>query len=120
MPTSSFALPSKREGGKGGYPIPDASHARNALARVAQHGTPAEKAKVRAKVHAKFPTIGKKHEGGLIEKTGPYEMEKGEMVIPAKGHAYEHEEVCAPSNTPEATGCGHWEMDGYDVKFVKD
>jgi len=57
LPKKSFALPSKREGGKGGYPIPDIEHGRNALARVAQHGTPAEKATVRAKVHAKFPGI---------------------------------------------------------------
>ena len=47
----------KAEGGS--YPIPDAAHARNALARVAQHGTPAEKARVRAAVHHKFPAIGK-------------------------------------------------------------
>jgi len=58
LPTKAFALPSKREGGKGGYPIPDASHARNALARVSQHGSPSEKKTVRAKVHAKFPGIG--------------------------------------------------------------
>jgi hypothetical protein len=50
----NFALPGGR------YPIEDASHARNALARVAQHGTPAEKATVRAKVHAKYPGIGEK------------------------------------------------------------
>jgi hypothetical protein len=31
-----FALPDKRK-----YPIPDKAHARNALARVAQYGTPA-------------------------------------------------------------------------------
>ena len=49
MAASKFALPGKR------YPINDASHARNALARVAQHGTPAEMATVRRKVHAKFP-----------------------------------------------------------------
>lgn len=54
LPAKDFAL------GKGRYPIEDKSHARNALARVAQHGTPAEKAKVRAKVHKKFPSIGKK------------------------------------------------------------
>jgi hypothetical protein len=48
----NFALPGGR------YPIHDASHARNALARVSQNGTPAEKAAVRAKVHAKFPGIG--------------------------------------------------------------
>lgn len=56
---SSFALPSKRRGGKGGYPIPDIRHARNALARVSQFGTPAQKAKVRAAVHRKFPSIGR-------------------------------------------------------------
>jgi hypothetical protein len=64
LPKSSFALPGKGKGpqgkGAGSYPIPDKSHARNALARVAQHGTSAEKAKVRAKVHAKYPNIGKK------------------------------------------------------------
>lgn len=60
IPKSSFALPSTRSksGGKGGYPIPDASHARNALARVSQFGTPAQKAKVRAAVKRKFPNIG--------------------------------------------------------------
>jgi len=58
---SQFAVPSKRSksGGSGGYPIPDETHARNALARVAQFGSPAEKAKVRAAVKAKFPNIGK-------------------------------------------------------------
>jgi hypothetical protein len=65
LPRSSFALPGKGKGpkgaGAGSYPIPDASHARNALARVSQHGSPAEKAAVRAKVHAKYPNIGKKN-----------------------------------------------------------
>jgi hypothetical protein len=51
----SFALPGKRK-----YPIPDKVHARNALARVAQHGTPAEKKKVRQAVKKRFPSIGKK------------------------------------------------------------
>lgn len=60
MKTSEFALPGKRNGGKGGYPIPDVAHARNALSRVSQFGTPAQKSEVRAKVHAKFPGIGKK------------------------------------------------------------
>lgn len=48
----NFALPGGR------YPINDPAHARNALARVSQHGTSEEKAKVRAKVHAKYPGIG--------------------------------------------------------------
>lgn len=52
MPSSEFAEPGERA-----YPIPDAAHARNALARVSQHGSPAEKAQVRRKVHEKFPNI---------------------------------------------------------------
>ena len=61
LPKSSFALPGKGEGpkgaGAGSYPIPDESHARNALARVSQHGSSSEKAAVRAKVKAKYPGI---------------------------------------------------------------
>lgn len=52
LPSNDFALPGRR------YPVNDANHARNALARVAQHGDSAEKAAVRAKVHDKFPDIG--------------------------------------------------------------
>ncbi len=52
MKGSSFALPKKRA-----YPIHDESHARNALARVSQHGTAAEKATVRRRVKAKYPSI---------------------------------------------------------------
>jgi hypothetical protein len=62
LPNKDFALPGKGEGpkgaGSGSYPIPDESHARNALARVAQHGSPEEKSKVRAAVHRKYPEIG--------------------------------------------------------------
>ncbi len=50
-----FALPGKRK-----YPIPDKAHARNALARVAQNGTPAEQKKVKAAVKRRFPSIGTK------------------------------------------------------------
>jgi hypothetical protein len=62
MPKKEFALPGKREGGKGGYPIEDKAHARDALTRVAQHGTPAEKKEVRAKVHDEYPSIDGRHE----------------------------------------------------------
>ncbi|WP_201449815.1 hypothetical protein [Bradyrhizobium sp. Ai1a-2] len=51
LPKSDFALPGGR------YPVNDENHARNALARVSQHGSPEEKAKVRAKVHRKYPDI---------------------------------------------------------------
>ena len=53
IPTKDFALPGRR------YPIQNRSHGANALARVSQHGTPAEKAKVRAAVHRKYPNMGK-------------------------------------------------------------
>ncbi|MFZ1005535.1 MAG: hypothetical protein WAN65_01780 [Candidatus Sulfotelmatobacter sp.] len=62
LSTSTFAVVTKGAPGKPAvkkYPIPDASHARNAEARVAQFGTAAEKAKVHAAVHRKFPSIGK-------------------------------------------------------------
>lgn len=68
LPAKDFAL------GKGRYPIPDASHARNALARAAQHASPAEKAKIKRKVKAKFPGIkvDGKHEphSGISEQPG--------------------------------------------------
>ncbi len=51
LPGKAFAGPNRS------YPIQDASHARNALARVSQHGYPELKAKVRAAVHRKFPGI---------------------------------------------------------------
>ena len=61
LPKGAFALPGKGSGpeGKqgGSYPIPDESHGRNALARVSQHGSEAEKATVRRAVHKKFPDI---------------------------------------------------------------
>ena len=53
MSPSNFALPGKK------YRIDDAPHARNALARVQQHGTPAEKKAVKSKVAKRFPSIGK-------------------------------------------------------------
>lgn len=48
---SQFALAGRR------YPINDEAHARNALARVSQYGTPKEKAEVRAAVRRKFKDI---------------------------------------------------------------
>lgn len=54
LPAKDFALPGAR------YPIEDKAHARNALARVAQHGDSHEKAAVRQAVHRKYPAIGKK------------------------------------------------------------
>lgn len=47
-----FALPSEKK-----YPIPDISHARNALSRVAQSNTAGEESTVRRAVLAKYPSL---------------------------------------------------------------
>lgn len=52
IPTKDFAGPDRS------YPVMDKAHARNALARVSQFGSPELKARVRAKVRAKYPSIG--------------------------------------------------------------
>lgn len=64
----SFALPGKRK-----YPIPDKSHARNALSRVAQNGTPEEQKKVRSAVFKRFPGLRKKKkdDSGATSKSRP-------------------------------------------------
>lgn len=51
LPAGDFAGPDRS------YPVPDASHARNALSRVAQYGDSALQARVRRKVKKKFPGI---------------------------------------------------------------
>lgn len=55
LKSTTFALPKERK-----YPLTDLTHARNALARVAQHGTPEEKKKVKAAVYKKYPSLKKK------------------------------------------------------------
>lgn len=61
LPKSDFGVPSKAKGeakGKpGNYPIDTEKRARNALSRVSQHGTPAEKKQVRSRVAKKYPGI---------------------------------------------------------------
>jgi hypothetical protein len=51
IPPEDFAGPDRS------YPINDASHGRNALARVEQHGTPALKKRVTAAVKRKYPSM---------------------------------------------------------------
>jgi hypothetical protein len=50
--TKNFAIPEKEK-----YPIHDEAHARNALARVSQHGSAEEKARVRTAVARKHPGV---------------------------------------------------------------
>lgn len=62
LKSSTFGLPGKRK-----YPLDTKGRARNALSRVSQHGTAAEKAQVRRKVAKKYPSIkvsGTKKKGG--------------------------------------------------------
>jgi hypothetical protein len=59
IPAKNFAL----AGGR--YPINDPAHARNALARAAQHASPEEQATIKRKVRAKYPGIAV---GGVISE----------------------------------------------------
>ena len=54
LPTKAFAGPDRS------YPINDPSHARNALARASQYAPKALEERVRAAVHRRYPSIGKK------------------------------------------------------------
>lgn len=55
LPKDEFVFPAKKA-----YPIDTINRARNALARVAQNGSPSEIAKVKAAVHKKYPSIDQK------------------------------------------------------------
>ena len=67
------------------------SHARNALARVAQHGTEEEKKKVRAAVHAKYPDI----EEGDDDKGAEPEVTKTETPDAPETEAHGPEDLLA-------------------------
>lgn len=58
----NFAIPEKKA-----YPIHDMAHARNALARVAQNGSPDEKARVKKAVYAKYPSLKKESSRSMHE-----------------------------------------------------
>ncbi|MDH2444474.1 hypothetical protein QDR37_11015 [Amnibacterium sp. CER49] len=49
---SDFAEPDQRK-----YPIEDETHARNALGRVAQHGSEEEQREVRRRVEERYPDL---------------------------------------------------------------
>lgn len=61
LPDQKFGLPEERK-----YPINDLSHARNALSRVAQFGSPEEKAAVRKAVYNAWPDIAQR----ALKRTG--------------------------------------------------
>ena len=55
LPSSSFAIPSKRK-----YPVDTQARARNAISRVQQNGTAAEKRAVFRKVRSRYPSLAKR------------------------------------------------------------
>lgn len=60
---SDFALPGRK------YPIHNAAHARDALARAAHDATPAEQATIKSKVAKRYPSMKLKknpHKPGTI------------------------------------------------------
>jgi hypothetical protein len=61
LPTKDFAGPQRS------FPINDENHARNALARASQFH-PELKSKIKAKVHAKYPAIKMKMDGGPVRQ----------------------------------------------------
>lgn len=61
MSSNQFALPKAKK-----YRIDDLAHARNALARVSAHGSPAQKKAVRKAVVRKYPSL--KRSGGSRKK----------------------------------------------------
>jgi|GEM_PF-995527 len=76
MKPQSFAIPEKKA-----YPISDIAHARNALARVSQFGTPEERARVRRAVYEKYPSL-KEH---FKERTGETPTSKEIVKKPRLG-----------------------------------
>ena len=64
MSSKSFALPRAKK-----YRIDDLPHARNALARVSQRGSPAQKKAVRSAVVRKFPSLKKIGRGRRTKKS---------------------------------------------------
>jgi len=77
----NFALPAQHK-----YPIHDIDHARNALSRVAQFGTPEEQATVRRQVHAHYPSIGnEKAYGGAMDNFSGIQNYLAGGEVPGRG-----------------------------------
>jgi len=71
----SFAIPKgDGPGGTGKYPIHDERHAKNALTRVAQHGTSSEKSKV-------YSAVAKKYPGVAAESSVPALAKKASILV---------------------------------------
>lgn len=112
IPSKKFALPGRR------YPIEDRSHAANALSRVSQNGTPAEKAEVRSKVHKAYPGMGGKGGDPPAKKIGAKEMFGSSMSskgasCPHCGQPMPEEAQSAPAPAPAPMPGGGGMSGGY-------
>jgi hypothetical protein len=83
IPKSKFALPNAN-GGSGAYPLDTVKRARNALSRIAQHGTPEQKAKVKKAVQRRYS--GQINVGGVQNHANAYDFADGGMKCPNCGH----------------------------------
>jgi len=88
LPDKDFVFPGKGEGpeGKqrGSYPIPDKSHARNALAMAAAHASPEKEAKVKAAVKKKFPGIKVSEDKAFDNVVGALRKKYGKDAVLTK------------------------------------
>lgn len=97
---SAFALPGRK------YPIHDLTHAKNALSRVAQHGTPEEQKAVRAAVKRKY---GKQIKAFRDSQSGTKEL----------ALAHDHPSSVHP-DLPNKPGVTNWvERSGGLPSFIK-
>jgi hypothetical protein len=88
----TFALSAKQsDSGQPAYPIEDRHHAANALSRVAQNGSTAEKAEVYRDVAKKYPALARRSDvPALRAKAAATAMHKflegmGEEALPVAG-----------------------------------
>ena len=113
----NFSLSAKQsDTGKPAYPIQDKSHAANALARVKQHGSPAEKAEVYKDVARKFPELAAKSsvpavkakakekdaaglDAGMAAAGQPPQMPPPPAPLPATGMGKQAKEERSPEDT---------------------
>lgn len=61
------------------YPIHDEAHAKNALARVSQFGTPEEREIVRKKVYERYPHLKKQREEKIGRKLTREDLRKKKL-----------------------------------------
>lgn len=81
----NFAIPKgDGPGDTGKYPIHDEEHARNALTRVDQYGTPQEKSQVYAAVAKKYPGLARR--SSVPEVAEKAKKKESSVILPSIAH----------------------------------